>query len=91
MSIGGSSKIAASLALIDPTLTIKLPPSITRATGMDALVHAVEAYTKSNPVALTRDDYLKLFEKIYASDISQPDMLPTPLSARSDLSTWIEL
>ncbi len=32
-------------AVLDPKLTIGLPPSVTATTGMDALCHAVEAYT----------------------------------------------
>lgn len=36
-------------AVLDPALTVGLPPSITSTTGMDALTHAVEAYIgKSN-------------------------------------------
>jgi alcohol dehydrogenase len=40
-----SDHLLARAAILDPTLTLGLPPALTAATGMDALIHAVEAYT----------------------------------------------
>ena len=40
-----SPYLLARLALVDPTLTYGCPPGVTAASGIDALVHAIECYT----------------------------------------------
>jgi len=44
-----SPVIIPDIALLDPDLTLGLPPHVTAATGIDAMVHAIEAYTSTSP------------------------------------------
>ena len=49
-----SAVLQPDIALLDADLTKGLPPHVTAATGIDAMVHAIEAYTsaiKKNPVS----------------------------------------
>ncbi|MHB8157444.1 MAG: iron-containing alcohol dehydrogenase [Desulfocucumaceae bacterium] len=48
-----SPYLVPSIAVLDPEMTVGLPPELTATTGMDALTHAVEAHLSndSNPVA----------------------------------------
>ena len=55
-----SASLYADWAVLDAELTLGLPPAVTAATGVDAMVHAIEAYTsrhKKNPLsdALARE------------------------------------
>ncbi|HEY1721950.1 MAG TPA: iron-containing alcohol dehydrogenase [Magnetospirillaceae bacterium] len=56
VTTGGAEKkgvvspiILPDIALLDPDLTIGLPPHVTAATGVDAMVHAIEAYASASP------------------------------------------
>lgn len=40
-----SRHMLADLAVVDPALTLTVPPALTAATGVDALAHCVESYT----------------------------------------------
>ena len=47
-------QLYADIAVLDAALTLGLPPLVTAATGIDAMVHAIEAYTskhKKNPTS----------------------------------------
>ena len=49
-----SATLLPDIAVLDADLTLGLPPAITAMTGVDAMVHAIEAYTsrhKKNPVS----------------------------------------
>jgi alcohol dehydrogenase class IV len=49
-----SKQLLPDVAVLDPDLTLGLPPAVTAMTGVDAMVHAIEAYTsqhKKNPVS----------------------------------------
>ena len=79
------SALYADLAVLDAELTLGLPSAITAATGIDAMVHAIEAYTsrvKKNPVsdALARQALLML-----GSNIVEACNNPSNLDARREM------
>jgi len=48
-----SPHIVPDVAIVDPLLTLSVPPSVTAATGVDALCHAVESYTSTKASPMT--------------------------------------
>ena len=75
-NVGGTPHIAAWVAVIDPELTVKLPPAVTAGTGMDALAHAVECFTMSyhqpftDAVSLLAMEYVAKYLRVAFSQAS---------------------
>lgn len=65
-----SPYLVPDVVIVDPMLTISVPPSITAATGIDALTHCLEAYTNkfAHPMI---DLYAYEGMKLIASNIVQ--------------------
>lgn len=74
-----AAPLIADVAVLDATLTTGLPPHVTAATGIDAIVHSIEAYTSArlkNPIsdALAREA-LRLLTATLLRAIDRPDDL----------------
>ena len=48
-----SPYIFPRVAIVDPLLTLSMPPSVTSSSGIDALTHAIESFTSNNATILT--------------------------------------
>ena len=60
-------KLVPKYALLDPTLTLKLPKKITAETGVDALTHAIEAYIGLSNTKLTKAKAKNAIKLIFES------------------------
>ncbi len=54
-----------TISILDAELTLGLPPHVTSATGMDALIHGIEAFTSINATGITDMFNLRAIELIY--------------------------
>lgn len=74
----GDTKAAAKVALLDPTLTASMPPTVTALTGIDAIAHAVEtAVTKKRnafSLVYSREAY-RLLAKGFERVLNDPSDL----------------
>ena len=59
------NKIVADKVIADPEFTRTMPPSVTAATGMDAITHAVESYISNMSTPLTEYHSLKGLQIFY--------------------------
>lgn len=60
-----SFPLIPAYAVLDPEVTLTLPPSLTATTGMDALTHAVEAYIGGSTTKETRAYALEAVKLIF--------------------------
>lgn len=77
--------ILPHVAIIDPMLTVSMPPSVTSSSGIDALTHAIESYTSNNATILT-DLYAKEAITIIGRSLRTAVACGTNLEARYDMS-----
>ena len=73
---------AAKTAVCDPALTLTVPPAVTAATGLDALTHAIEAFTATCSEPIGDACALYAIELIY-NNIASAYETPDNLEARS--------
>ena len=79
-----SPKILAKMVFADPEMTLGLPPSVTAATGIDALTHNIESYL--SPAYHPLCDGIALEgTRIAAAALRTAVLEPGNLKARSDM------
>ena len=74
------------VAVLDPENTRTLPPYLTATTGMDALVHAIEAYIGGSTTKISRSDAL-LAAKLISENLEQAYADGCNMTARKNMLT----
>lgn len=80
-----SRMLVPDIALIDPELTVTMDPKLTAATGIDALVHAMEAYVSNASSPITDIHAIEAI-RIIPLALPRAAYSPKDLSARTDMS-----
>ena len=80
-----SPYLLPKVAIVDAELTLTVPPAVTAATGMDALVHAVESYTAIRANELTDGIALQAI-KLISRSLRKAVYNGMDLKAREDMA-----
>ncbi len=72
------------LAILDPELTLSLPPLITASTGLDAFTHAIESYIGKAATTITKMFSISAMELIY-NNIVKAVQSPDNIEARENM------
>lgn len=79
-----SPHLFPEMALLDPELTLSLPPAVTAYTGMDALAHAIESFTSLQANSLSEMFSLEAVRKI-AKNLRSAVENGSDINARSEM------
>lgn len=81
-----SNELLPDVAIVAPELTLSCPPSVTAASGIDALVHAVESYLSNFASDITRPLSLQAIKMITES-LPTAYREPNNIAAREKMAT----
>ncbi len=92
VTTGGTTKVGVvsevllpDVAILDPQLSVGLPPSITAATGIDAMVHAIEAFTSKIKKNVYSDMLAKQALMLLSNNIEQAVKQGDNIEARGNM------
>lgn len=90
ITVDGGTKLAVNaraivgdIAILDPTLTTGLPRHVTAATGIDAMVHAIEAFTSARLKNPLSDALAREALRLLSANLLRACEFPDDLAARS--------
>src|SRR5690606_36492287 len=80
-----SPQLLPDWALLDPNLTLGLPANVTAATGIDAMVHCIEAYTSKRLKNVIADGLAREGLKLLAANLRKACETPRNVEARGNM------
>jgi alcohol dehydrogenase class IV len=80
-----SKQLLPDIAILDAELTVGLPPHVTAATGIDAMVHAIEAFTTRHKKNVYSDMLARQALVLMSANISEAVHNGGNLEARSNM------
>jgi alcohol dehydrogenase len=81
-----SDYLLPDVAIVAPEMTLTMPPSVTAASGVDALVHAIEAYISVHASPIT--DALAIYAiRMISENLPKAYANPNHLEAREKMAT----
>jgi alcohol dehydrogenase class IV len=80
-----SPQLLPDWAILDAELTVGLPAAVTAATGIDAMVHAIEAFTSKHKKNVVSDCLAREALALLGGNIRKACLTPQDRDARSDM------